>query len=250
LADRDHRTEHSEGEATWTISELATQAGVTARTIRFYTLEGLLPPPDARTRYALYGETHLLHLRLIQRLKEAYLPLTAIREQLERLSDTEIRALLEEPNEEAERVEMETATTPASLVVKEQKSEGSAADYIARVLAAHGQTLPEVAAPRRRALLVTPPAAPPPPVPPPAAAPTAPAQEAVPSPAASPAFLKQRAVKESAVAPPEEPQGDTWERIVLSPGVELHIRVPDTPDAREKIDAQVRAAKSLFKSGK
>lgn len=246
MADQDDRTANSEGEAAWTISELATQAGVTSRTIRFYTLEGLLPPPDARTRYALYGETHLLRLRLIQRLKEAYLPLTAIREQLERLSDAEIQALLDEPAGQGARFESAKAVPAPPPGVREQKSEGSAADYIARVLAAHGQTLPEVAAPRRRALLVTPPPTQAPAMQPPAA-PVPP----LPAPAAPAIPVKEAKTAESEPPPTaEETQGDTWERIVLSPGVELHIRVPDTPDARERIDAQIRAAKSLFKSGK
>src|SRR5207302_2865395 len=78
----------------FTISELAEAGGATPRTVRYYTAEGLLPPPDARGRFALYSEEHLDRLRLIVRLKEAYLPLMAIRARLTALSPAEVRAML------------------------------------------------------------------------------------------------------------------------------------------------------------
>ena len=80
--------------ASFTISELADAAGVAPRTVRFYTAEGLLPPPDARGRYALYSDEHLDRLRFILRSKEAYLPLGAIRDRLQELSRDEIHTLL------------------------------------------------------------------------------------------------------------------------------------------------------------
>jgi DNA-binding transcriptional MerR regulator len=82
--------------STYTISELADAAGTTPRTIRFYTAEGLLPPPDARGRYASYSVEHLDRLRLIDRLKDAYQPLTAIRERLTQLNSEDVRSLIEE----------------------------------------------------------------------------------------------------------------------------------------------------------
>lgn len=66
----------------YSIGELARLAGVTPRTIRYYTGEGLLPPPKARGRYASYSGAHLRRLREIAELKAAYLPLSAIRERL------------------------------------------------------------------------------------------------------------------------------------------------------------------------
>ena len=80
----------------YTISQLAELAGVTPRTIRYYTAEGLLPRPDARGQYALYGEPHLLRLQLIGQLKETYLPLGEIKMRIENLDDAQIRALLDE----------------------------------------------------------------------------------------------------------------------------------------------------------
>src|SRR5262245_17299404 len=78
----------------YTISELAESAGTTPRTVRYYTAEGLLPPPDARGRFAVYSDEHLDRLRLIGRLKEAYLPLNAIREQVASLTHPQVRELL------------------------------------------------------------------------------------------------------------------------------------------------------------
>lgn len=65
------------------IGELAELAGVTPRTIRYYTAEGLLPPPETRGKYARYGPEHLERLRMIARMKEEYLPLAEIRRRLE-----------------------------------------------------------------------------------------------------------------------------------------------------------------------
>jgi DNA-binding transcriptional MerR regulator len=76
------------------IGELAKRAGVTARTIRYYASEGLLPPPTTRGRYAYYGPEHLRRLELIARLKADYLPLSAIRQRLETLSEGEAQRLL------------------------------------------------------------------------------------------------------------------------------------------------------------
>lgn len=76
------------------ISELARQANVSVRTIRFYISEGLLPAPQARGRFASYDEDALLRLQAIRRLKEAFLPLREIRERLSGLSTTEVRQLL------------------------------------------------------------------------------------------------------------------------------------------------------------
>src|SRR3954468_1000310 len=87
-------------ETLYTIGRLAELAGATPRTIRYYSAEGLLPRPDARGQYALYGEEHLLRLRVIARLKEAYLPLGEIKLRLEQLTNDQLRELLaDEPAE-------------------------------------------------------------------------------------------------------------------------------------------------------
>ena len=82
--------------ARFTISELAEAAATTPRTVRFYTAEGLLPPPDSRGRFALYSTEHLDRLNLINKLKSAFQPLNAIRERLQQMSAADVRAILAE----------------------------------------------------------------------------------------------------------------------------------------------------------
>ena len=77
-----------------TLSELTTKADVSVRTVRYYIAEGLLPPPAGTGPGSAYTQGHLDRLRLIQQLKEVYLPLKEIRRRLSGLSDDEVRSLL------------------------------------------------------------------------------------------------------------------------------------------------------------
>src|ERR687893_789744 len=77
-----------------TLGELTAAADVSVRTIRYYIAEGLLPPPEGSGPGSAYTAGHLDRLLLIQRLKEAYLPLKEIRRRLSGLSDDEVRSLL------------------------------------------------------------------------------------------------------------------------------------------------------------
>src|SRR5437588_9187384 len=102
-----------------TISELADEAGVTPRTIRYYVEQGLLPEPE-RGRPAEYTEQHLRRLDLIRRLKEQYLPLEEIRNVMQRLSLEEVESFIAHPAQPAKK-------TGSGLL-------SSAADYINDVL--------------------------------------------------------------------------------------------------------------------
>jgi DNA-binding transcriptional MerR regulator len=67
------------------IDELAQRGGVPSRTIRYYTQQGLLPPPYLRGRVGWYDDSHLERLRLIKELQEKrFLPLSVIRSVLKR----------------------------------------------------------------------------------------------------------------------------------------------------------------------
>lgn len=68
-----------------TIGELSRRTGVSVKTIRFYSDEGLVPPA-ARTRsgYRLYEEEHVLRIDLVRRLREAGIGLEAIGKVLRR----------------------------------------------------------------------------------------------------------------------------------------------------------------------
>lgn len=76
-----------EQRADLSVEELAEQAGVTVRTIRYYQSEGLLPLPGRAGREARYGEVHVERLRLIARLQGRGLRLQAIADVLEQVGD-------------------------------------------------------------------------------------------------------------------------------------------------------------------
>jgi len=82
-------------ETQYLIGELANLTGLTVRTIRYYMDEGLLPPPQSQGRYAYFKENYLSRLKLIQRLKDAYLPLKEIKRILDPLTDDEIKEYAE-----------------------------------------------------------------------------------------------------------------------------------------------------------
>jgi len=96
----------------YSIEELAELVNLPVRTIRYYISEGLLPGPGARGKAAIYGEEHLLRLRLIRLLSRQYVPLVEMRNRLIPLSFDEIRALLAEEEEHVTRLE-QTAPLPA-----------------------------------------------------------------------------------------------------------------------------------------
>ncbi|THA33346.1 MerR family transcriptional regulator [Streptomyces sp. A1277] len=69
-----------------TVDELAARAGVTVRTVRFYSTRGLLPPPViGPRRVGHYGHGHLSRLALIEELQHQGMTLAAIERYLEQL---------------------------------------------------------------------------------------------------------------------------------------------------------------------
>jgi DNA-binding transcriptional MerR regulator len=244
-----------------TIGELAEQAGVTPRTIRYYTSEGLLPAPDTRGRYALYTSDHLSRLQLIARLKEAYLPLEEIKGHMRELTAEQVRQLLaqydqaptpESPSSAADYISqvLNVWSAPPMQVKSALSSEQKTADPKAagfRMRAPSGQGEPEqerkektdVPAPQPRFGFAEPPA-------PPAAAPM-PLPPSAPAPA-GPSLLKRLVQRgREAPAPPAATE-ETWQRVGLAPGVELHVREPLPPDVRERVAQLIRRARELFTS--
>ncbi|MEU6098577.1 MerR family transcriptional regulator [Streptomyces sp. NPDC047079] len=73
-------------EPTLTVDELAARAGVTVRTVRFYSAKGLLPPPAiGPRRVGRYGQAHLARLALIEELQRQGMTLAAIERHLRQL---------------------------------------------------------------------------------------------------------------------------------------------------------------------
>lgn len=79
------------------LEELANRAGVSPRTVRYYIQRGLLPAPDFKGPDTAYGEKHLLGLRAIRKLQDAYWPLDAIAGALAGKDEAALKKLAEGP---------------------------------------------------------------------------------------------------------------------------------------------------------
>jgi DNA-binding transcriptional MerR regulator len=78
----------------FTLNELTEAAGISARTVRYYIAEGLLPPPAVAGPRSSYSRAHLNRLLLIGKLKDAFWPLREIRRHLDGMSDSTIELML------------------------------------------------------------------------------------------------------------------------------------------------------------
>lgn len=208
----------------YSLGDLARLADVTPRTIRYYIAQGLLPSPEAAGPATRYGEGHLARLRLIRRLQRDHLPLAEIRLRLERLGDDEILASVRA---------LEAASAEPS------QEPGDALAFVRSLMRQSGirPTPPVEAGPAgpggvrlsrlavsdslERAYAEAPPMAAPSNAPAPAA----------PMPAGSPR---------------PGPGRSTWERVVITPDVELHIRRPLDRQANKRVDQLERIARELF----
>lgn len=208
-----------------TIEELADQAGVTVRTVRYYISQGLLPGPGARGKGANYSPEHLARLRLIRRLSDQHVPLAEQRQQLQRLSYPEVQALLRQDERRAAAVERaREAPSPRAYV----------SELLARVRATRGL--------------------PPAPLDPPAAASI---QESLASvsqripplstrlrePPSSP-FLDPTEAPPTP-APPPRPDSQPWRRWTLAPGVELHVHAAAHRTHARLVERLLQVARTL-----
>ncbi|AUX41143.1 MerR family transcriptional regulator [Sorangium cellulosum] len=75
---------------TYKLDDLAGEAGVAPRTVRYYVQRGLLPAPEFRGKDTSYGREHLARLRAIKVLQQAHLPLEEIQARLAGASLDEI----------------------------------------------------------------------------------------------------------------------------------------------------------------
>lgn len=112
------------------ISDLAAKAGVTVRTIRYYTQLGLLPEPERPGKFAWYTNEHLARLELIRKLKDLRLPLWEIEQVIKTPDTSELQKLLDRKE----------SSTPKPFEVTRQTPEGkgkpgeSALEYIANIM--------------------------------------------------------------------------------------------------------------------
>jgi DNA-binding transcriptional MerR regulator len=78
----------------YSIADLERETEISARTIRYYVSEGMLPPAYGRGPTATYDLGHLMRLQMIGQLKREGLSLGEIRTRLETMTDDEIAGLL------------------------------------------------------------------------------------------------------------------------------------------------------------
>lgn len=174
------------------LQDLATEAGVTPRTVRYYISEGLLRSAE-RGPGARYDAAQLDRLRLVRQLQRSHLPLAEIRRRLRDLTDAQVRDLVDP-----------SSSPPA---------EGHALDYVRAVLAERM---------------------------PPAAAAAVHASHG----------LRPGAPHAAAMAQEDTPRYHAdrshWERIVLSPDVELHVRRPLTRHQNRAVSRLIDHAHQLL----
>ena len=251
-------------ETAYTLSDLCELAEVTPRTVRYYIAEGLLRSPGAGPG-AKYDGGHLARLRLIRRLQKEHLPLAEIRNRLRALTDADVQEIVSAP-----------PPPPA----------GSAADYVRAVLAGRGTTPVRTLGPvveRRtpprpehplRGLLAEPVFlgvdAPPVDVPPatpaiagPGEAPATPPTEEELASMARAAVREIPAAYDTAVLgttasvartadrPGERhahdhPERSQWERISLTPDLELHVRRPLSRLQNRQLSRLLQLARELL----
>ncbi len=210
----------------YSIADLARLADVTPRTIRYYVSQGLLPSPEVAGPATRYGEGHLLRLRLIRRLQRDHLPLSEIRARLERMGDEEVRATLDADS--LATPEPPTGTDATLAYVRGLMQRAGVAPRF------YDRPAPALA---RRMIRAPEPAAPAPAAPelrdgPPPSSPVVPA--IVPTPAAGPDTRPLLADR------------STWERLSITPDVELHVRRPLDRRGNKRVERLIRIARELF----
>ncbi len=236
----------------YSIVDLARLTGVNVRTIRYYLAQGLLPASGESGPGAHYGDGHLDRLRLTRRLQQQHLPLAEIRRRLAELTDADV------------------ANVIATTLEPEQVPTTSALDYVRAVLGKQVNVLPShaIAAP---ALAAAPAAAP--------ALAAAPAPMQMPSrplrrarsasigmvsestethaapaaarPLADAANFITSAPTEMEPAEPASelpaPERSQWERLVLTPDIELHIRRPLGRLQQRRVERLLTIARQVLK---
>jgi len=213
----------------FTLRQLAHHSGVTPRTVHFYVQQGLLRPAGSPGPGAKYGEGHLARLRLIRYLQREHLPLADIRKRLDTMDDEAIR------------------TTVAELTASRAPEPASALDYV-RGLLARDQT----AAATHISRLASSPAA--------SITPAMPVGRSAPPPAAPERWrttssellgLRAEATPPQLAEPaqsirPGAAERSQWERYLLAPDVELHVRRPLSRDQNRRVERLLALAHTIL----
>lgn len=84
------------------IDELAREAQVSPRTIRYYVQRGLLPAPAFHGRDTTYERGHLLRLQVIKKLQQSHMPLEEIQARITAASIGELERMLSQPQSQSQ----------------------------------------------------------------------------------------------------------------------------------------------------
>lgn len=213
--------------------ELCREARVPERTVRYYVHEGLLPPSEGSGRAANYNQDHVLRLVATRYLNKALGQSLA---QIKEAFKTVTRQQLEVYYQEAQTrfFDYERAASKGITDLSSGSPGSSALDYLQKVRAAQGNR------PGGKSLNPSPP-------------PDLPrlsqnhdeaqADRSSTHKYENPAQPSQR---QHAYPFPKVP-GETWQRVVLAPEVELHFKNLSPTDERfEKITSLLEQAKKIF----
>jgi len=222
----------------YSLTELADLAGVTPRTVRYYLAQGLLPAVGQTGPGAKYDDRHLARLRLIRRLQGEHLPLAEIRRRLEGLGEDEIRELARtgEPEPPTDSALEYLQTLLRGPILARRPMAPSYRVQVPpprRAMTADGPTAAQSRYDPTTIPEFTPPGVADTPAP--DAAPPGPVQP----PFVPPSFLPSTPEP----APMERSQ---WDRLALSPDVELHIRRPLGRAQQKGVDRLVAIARELL----
>jgi DNA-binding transcriptional MerR regulator len=119
-------------ERSYKIDELARASGTSARTVRYYVQRGLLPAAAFRGKDTAYDHGHLVRLRAIRRLQEAFFPLDAIAVELDGRTSHEIEAIADGRVALVAAVESETTTSSPSTSTSRDARDDDTRAEIAR----------------------------------------------------------------------------------------------------------------------
>jgi DNA-binding transcriptional MerR regulator len=107
-------TVRSVTERSYKIDELARASGMSVRTVRYYVQRGLLPAAAFRGKDTAYEHGHLVRLRAIRRLQEAFFPLDAIAVELDARPMHEIEAIADGRMSPVSPLENDTGPGPGT----------------------------------------------------------------------------------------------------------------------------------------
>lgn len=222
----------------YSLADLARLADVTPRTVRYYVAQGLLPSPDAAGPATRYGEGHLARLRLIKRLQRDHLPLAEIRSRLERMGDDEVDAALAVGDVDEPVPSMSTDETLAYVRGLMTKA-GVAPTFYEQTepppMLAKPSGLYIREAPEEYPLRDAPASMP---------APSMPAPS-MPAPASPPASMPPLTSSPAPVRP-QTVDRSTWERLSITPDIEIHVRRPLDRRSNKLVERLARIARDLF----